>query len=36
VAGITAAEASGRGGRELRTAVKRLPVSVPGTIAVAG
>ena len=36
VAGVTAAEASGRGGRELRSAIKRLPVPVPGTIAVAG
>jgi len=36
VAGVTAAEASGRGGRELRNAVKRLPVPLPGTSAVAG
>jgi len=36
VAGITAAEASGRGGRDLRAAIKRLPVPLPGTIAVAG
>ena len=34
VAGVTAAEASGRGGRELRAAVKRLPVPVPGAVAI--
>ncbi|MFL5873535.1 MAG: hypothetical protein ACJ75T_08690 [Solirubrobacterales bacterium] len=36
VAGVIAAEASGRGGRELRAAVRRLPVPVLGVIAVAG
>ena len=34
VAGVTAAEASGRGGRDLRAAVKRLPVPVPGAMAI--
>jgi Mrp family chromosome partitioning ATPase len=34
VAGITAAEASGRGSRDLRVAVKRLPVPALGSIAV--
>lgn len=34
VAGVTAAEASGRGGREVRAAVKRLPVPVLGAVAI--
>lgn len=34
VAGVTAAEASGRDGRELRAAVKRLPVPALGAVAV--